>query len=631
VTDFSPWIKALGVESWLKSVIGVEISTLDIGHYIGFPIDYVETKVPDHGAVDWYCMSSNQVIDDVVYKRSGFTGTDPTTIIAHPRDGFLGWAYQMGLDNFSMTRYRDNKLDQDTQVFRTVTCDHDAMEVFNAKRFDLIHTPTVREIHTFERCVERITRAGIDPVTGQLDKAKMKADLDHSCPEMASRGLERLTTCPETMRPSECKLLHRAVLSRLVNADSLVRTKKEQDLWYSLETSWEPKKAYQISKNLAKWCAFDKDCPADKLFTANNEYDDCISKRLSMPVEDAVPGLKAHIDGPCVGHPGVMQDYFRMLEWGMVKAVVGGSDSHSSSLEPGLPRTYIRSSVDKPGLIEPDEIARNLRKGQVVPTYGPFVTLSVNGVGPGEIAIAERGQKLQLQLKVQTPSWFGIDRIEVYLNGRLAYSEGVNREPSPADLAQLATSTGTSAKPAWLDHKRLDTKPSDIVDYDKIIELQLPSHTERPADSWVVVAVMGLHESNWLSPVYLDVPFGELQLPLVASMAFANVPALSFMFPRPVMKPDIYPVRPYAMTNAVLIDSDQNGTYDAPHFRQPFCSPACDAKTGQLSDGSGLVCSDIQNDYVCLEPEKRCGVPISGVCDIYKALQTTKSHGKVGN
>ena len=61
-----------------------------------------------------------------------------------------------------------------------------------------------------------------------------------------------------------------------------------------------------------------------------------------------------------------------------------------------------------------------------------------------------------------------------------------------------------------------------------------------------------------------DVPFGELQLPRVAAMAFSNVPLVSAVFPPPVRFPDFYPVRPYAIANAILIDRDGNGRYDAP-------------------------------------------------------------------
>jgi hypothetical protein len=697
VTDFLPWIKKFGLDQWLKSVVGVEISTLDIGHFIGFPVRYSGTSVPAHGAVDWYCMSSNQVFDDVVFNRSGFEGVDekPTTLIAHPRDGFLGWASQIGLDNFSMTRHRDESLDTDSQVFRTVACDQDGMEIFNGKRFDLIHTPTIREIHTFERCLLRIERAGrtVEPLSpgkgahygpcrddghklGRCDeslactdakaiaavcmtpaeltkgapisttdcqqrpacksdalciwgygacwKTALERDLANTCPEYADRGLTRLTTCAPELSETACKLRHRAELARIVNADTLVRTKAEQDAWYDEKTTDDPtdaKKAFDAAEQLIQLCRFDRGCK-DNVATPDDEYLECAGKRLGKPLHKAIKDIDKHLDRPCAEHPGAAEDYFRLLEWGVVQAGVGGSDSHASSIEPGLPRTWIRSSTDAPGAIDRAEIARNLRAGKVQASYGPFVTASIGGKGPGDIAPGTKGGSVQLHLKVQTPSWFGIDRFEVYSNGRLVYSEGVAFEPTGLDEDALPASA--------LDNKAIGTQPSQIVDLDKVIEVAIPTEAERNADTWISVVVMGLGQRNWMRPVYLDVPFGELQLPLVASMAFGNVPAISFMFPRPVLLPDFYPVRPYAITNALFVDTDGNGVYDAPNKRLPYCSPACDPGSGELADGSGQQCTDLQKDYVCLEPERRCGVPIPGVCDVYNAIQAGALRSALG-
>lgn len=609
VTDFKPWIETLGLDSWLKSVVGVEISTLDIGHYIGFPFKYKELDVPSHGSVDWYCMTSNVLVDTMVFERSGFeqeSGKDaaserPTSIIAHPRDGFLGWADAIGLNPYTMTRNRNEdatSLAKDTQVFRTVTCDHDAMEVFNAKRFDLVRTPSVREIQVFERCLIRIDEAGVDKKAGTVDAAAARAALPVACPELSllpelaetpelmGKKFEKdgktywdLSTCSETERIFECKHRYRSVLSVAVNTAMLVRTKDEQDAWLvelartpQEREIWEPVpgkgrdavKAQGMLEDLTKLCRVDRDA-------IDTSLTDLIS------AEDMLR--------PCGERNGVLEDYFRFLEHGLVKAIIGGSDSHAASLEPGLPRTYIRSKTDAPAAIDVAEMARNMRASKVMTTYGAFLDVAVNGKGPGETASAKAGAKLTVKIRVQTASWYGVDLIEIYMNGKLAHREHV-KAPTAA-----------------------------IIDYDKTIELTVPSR-----DSWIVVSTLGRSPKHWMSPVYLDVPFGELQLPRLASMAFSNVPLVNTQFPAPVRFPDFYPVRPYAIANAVLIDTDGNGVYDAPNPLPPFCSPKCDPKTSKLTDNSGRTCADLQSTYVCLETEARCGVPIPGVCDIYQAI-----------
>ncbi|MCA9526357.1 MAG: CehA/McbA family metallohydrolase, partial [Myxococcales bacterium] len=51
ITDFAPTIQALGAGAWLGSMVGLELTTFDYGHYNGFPL------VPDGsrngGAYDW--------------------------------------------------------------------------------------------------------------------------------------------------------------------------------------------------------------------------------------------------------------------------------------------------------------------------------------------------------------------------------------------------------------------------------------------------------------------------------------------------------------------------------------------------------------------------------------------------
>ncbi len=597
VTDFGPIIRSLGLDDWLKSVIGVEVSTLDVGHYIGFPFKYKELDVPSHGSVDWYCMPSDDLVQAMAFERSGFEAASDraTTIVAHPRDGFLGWADQIDLNPYTLTRMRDgNEKEEgravDTAVFRTTTCDFDTLEVLNGKRFDLIHTPTVREIHVYERCLTRIDNAGRDAALATTDPAKARAALATACPELAALPelqetpeflpldvAGRLADCSDSEPIATCKMRHRRALAVAVNTAMLVRRPEEQQAWLvELQRTPDEKAKWQKSEgadaaaaavmleDLTKLCRFDP-------------------KKLSQPIENVIaPG---DVDRPCGERNGALADWMRMLEYGLVKTASGGSDSHDGSLEPGTPRNYIRSAGDTPLTIDPAAIARNLRAGHAVTSYGPLIEASVGGKGPGEVAAVGGDGKVQLRVRVQTASWYGIDLIEVYVNGEVAA------------------------------RKTLDVDPKAIVDFDGAFELDAPAGR----DSWVAVVAMGRGKRHWMRPISLDVPFGELQLPRVASMAFSNIPLVSAVFPAPVRFPDFYPVRPYAIANAILLDRGGDGAYNAPLGPPPFCSPACDPATGKLASGSG-TCQSLQLDFVCLASEKRCGVPIPTVCDVYQAL-----------
>jgi hypothetical protein len=563
LSNYLPFIQDLGIDRFLTAVVGSEVSTLEIGHYIGFPLKYAPGDQPSHGSLDWYCKPSDQIIDGIL-QRSGFATGDglPTSIVAHPRDGFFGWADQAGINPFSLTRALP-QLEESNTTLRTVACDFDAMEVFNAKRFELIRTPTVREVQIYSRCLYRVDRAGFDAKGVQLSDTEAAAALTKACPELADRGLENLTTCPAEDDLATCRHRYRLALAQELVGEMLRRTPEEQAAWLNEPTSTDAVKAATMLATLETVCKFDE-------------------KKVDKPLADVVKA--ADMDRPCGRTPGVLEDHFRYLEHGFVKTLVGGSDSHSTKLEPGLPRNYIRSGTDEPGDVNPLEISKNLRAGQVAPSYGPFITVDVAGVGPGGVVKASKGGQVQAKIRVQTTSWFGVDRIEIYRNGLLAWS------------------------------KDLTVDPKRIVDFDQTVALDVPDR-----DSWFLVVALGTDTRNLMRPVYLDVPFGEMALSRIAALAFTQIkgiPAAS-LFPPPARIPDYFPVFPVGLTNAVFLDTDGNGRYDAPLPYPAFCSPQCDPATGDLTDGTKRKCTDIQSNYKCLEIDQRCGLDIPGICDLY--------------
>ena len=211
----------------------------------------------------------------------------------------------------------------------------------------------------------------------------------------------------------------------------------------------------------------------------------------------------------------------------------------------------------------------SLRTGSAVSTYGPFITADIGGKTFGSIVPAPEGGKVQLNLRVQTASWFGVDRIEIYENGLLV--------------------------------KDLDpqSKPENIEDFNGKIDLDVPAGR----DSWVVIVAMGLKDENLMSPVNLDVAFGEIQLSRVTADAFALVPVVNTVFkPSPIL-PDWYPIPAYAVTNPIFLDIKSDGKYDAPLPPPDFCSRPCTAA------------SDCATGQVCLDDRQVCGFNIIDDCD----------------
>jgi hypothetical protein len=277
-------------------------------------------------------------------------------------------------------------------------------------------------------------------------------------------------------------------------------------------------------------------------------------------------------DEPCSYRPGQVDDYFRYLERGLLATQISSSDGHNDLKEPGYPRTYFLSSTDAPLGLTEDEVVASLKAGQAFSTYGPFVWAQLKDKTFGQTASASPGEPLEMLLDVRTASWFGVDRVEIYMNGRLA------RLYQP------------------------DVPVTETHDLKGKAPLTTPDR-----DSWIVIVAMGLKDQNLMSPVSVDVPFGEVQLSRLAADAFGQLPILKDFFVPPPTTPDWSPIIPYAITNAIYIDTDGNGKYDPPLPFPGWCSRPCDS-----SKPDDEQCAPGQ---VCLEREQVCGINVAGKCD----------------
>lgn len=137
-------------------------------------------------------------------------------------------------------------------------------------------------------------------------------------------------------------------------------------------------------------------------------------------------------------------------------------------------RTYVPSSTDDPQAIDPAEIVRHAKAGRMMITNGPFLTVTTaDGLPIGSSVISE-GQ-VDLKIRVQTPNWLEIDRVQVLVNGRQPEQYNFRRQANPglfaagvvnfdetvrvrlqqdAHLIVVATGDGTTIEQGWgLDPK----------------------------------------------------------------------------------------------------------------------------------------------------------------------------------
>ena len=149
LTDYAPVVQALDLEPFVKTAVGLETTTLEVGHYIGFPLAD-DTLKDQGGAFDWTGLTPIEILGELedLGVRAGY---EPMRMVAHPRDGILGY-----FDQFGFSAY-DGKVSTPTLSFANpilkeplnFTTEFDALELLNGKRTELIRTPTQPELDRY--------------------------------------------------------------------------------------------------------------------------------------------------------------------------------------------------------------------------------------------------------------------------------------------------------------------------------------------------------------------------------------------------------------------------------------------------------------------------------------------------
>lgn len=154
VTDYGPAIAGLGIQEFVQGMVGLEMTTIEIGHFNGFPLRY-DAEPITKGAFAWSGRPPQDLFDDI--RALGAYDPDETIVqVNHPRDTILGYFNDYNFnqdtgeldpaDGFLLTpptvddEGNPNEFGRDKFSF-----DFDAIEVFNGKRLDLLRTYRVPE------------------------------------------------------------------------------------------------------------------------------------------------------------------------------------------------------------------------------------------------------------------------------------------------------------------------------------------------------------------------------------------------------------------------------------------------------------------------------------------------------
>jgi hypothetical protein len=153
--------------------------------------------------------------------------------------------------------------------------------------------------------------------------------------------------------------------------------------------------------------------------------------------------------------PGVLADYYRLLNVGCRTVLAGGSGKDSNAVALGAVRTYARLPKDEP----PTYAAwiEAVRAGRTFVTNGPLLSVTADGVDPGAtLTLPAGGRSVAVRIEARSATPF--DEIEVLHNGRIVGSKTVsgNRLATLLEVEVPIRESGWLAVRCWSRERLAD-------------------------------------------------------------------------------------------------------------------------------------------------------------------------------
>jgi hypothetical protein len=143
ITDYAPVIASSGLDPWLLGIPGMELTTFETGHFIGFPLK-VDPGSTRGGEFLWAHQKPQQLFDQL--RALSTHPTDNVVQVAHPRQQVLGYWAQYYIDSLTGQPYTPTGI---VSVFapygeefkaENFSYDFDSVELLTARKLEDLHT-----------------------------------------------------------------------------------------------------------------------------------------------------------------------------------------------------------------------------------------------------------------------------------------------------------------------------------------------------------------------------------------------------------------------------------------------------------------------------------------------------------
>ena len=396
ITEYGSTLEEMGVSGLVNSQVGVEITTQEYGQYMAFPVDFQAwengDRLPSNGTIQWRGRPPQEIMDA---GRALAVGDLPVIIdIPHPYDYYDFYLLDAVTLEPTPSLLSTINAMLDASFF---TADFDALELVNSKAFSRVRRPTLTEIQSYSQ--------GLDELITQLRAGQLST---------AEYERELFDLSMESVR------------------GRLHRTLEEQDAFLA-----------GAGATVDCSCGSDGDCAAG--LVCDLSLMSCVKPaEVSSDPPITAPGM-------CRKYRGVIDDWFNMLNRGVFRTGLSGSDVHGS--ENGNMRTFLRTDKTTAPYLQSRDVIDAVLTRQAVVSNGPMVHITIDGAGVGDLIETSAGQAVTLNVRIEKAHWYDVDRVEIYRNGELIHwargCDSTRGEDDPH--GHPCMQTGDDSVVAWQD------------------------------------------------------------------------------------------------------------------------------------------------------------------------------------
>jgi hypothetical protein len=132
VTDYEPYILRNGLYDWMQTSSGLELTTLESGHFNGYPLNFEPGPIT-HGAFEWSGRPPSELFA-ALRSRAKYGPEEMIVQVNHPRDSITGYFNQYDRDGLT-AEFNDEPSGLD-RLIATLT-DGGEIDVFSGAFFEL--------------------------------------------------------------------------------------------------------------------------------------------------------------------------------------------------------------------------------------------------------------------------------------------------------------------------------------------------------------------------------------------------------------------------------------------------------------------------------------------------------------